>query len=125
LVGDIHSENYGTYSAADNALHYDINDFDETTHGRLDFDVCSLATSLFLAASDGGQSVHDAVHVTLVGLSTYSDTVRRVLKKGKGLELDINQATASTYLPMAELVRRVSAIRRPGFIKGLTELRDG
>src|SRR5262245_34887881 len=37
LVGDIHSENYGTYQA-DDGVHYDINDFDETTQGRLDFD---------------------------------------------------------------------------------------
>ena len=46
---------------------------------RLDFEVRRLATSLFLAARDGGQSVQDAVHVMLVGLSTYTDTVRRVL----------------------------------------------
>src|ERR1700722_7920936 len=32
LVGDIHSENYGTYKADDGLIHYDINDFDETTH---------------------------------------------------------------------------------------------
>src|SRR5437899_9106878 len=31
LVGDIHTENYGTYKAADGKVHYDINDFDETT----------------------------------------------------------------------------------------------
>src|SRR5947209_14330073 len=32
LVGDIHSENYGTFKATDGKVHYDINDFDETTH---------------------------------------------------------------------------------------------
>src|SRR5437867_1139042 len=37
LVGDIHSENYGSYKADDGAVHYDINDFDETTRGRFDF----------------------------------------------------------------------------------------
>src|SRR6202521_5687449 len=31
LVGDIHSENYGTFKASDGQVHYDINDFDETT----------------------------------------------------------------------------------------------
>src|SRR5438105_15964208 len=45
LVGDIHSENYGTYKAADGIVHYDVNDFDETTRGRFDFDVCRMATS--------------------------------------------------------------------------------
>src|SRR5262245_38621610 len=51
LVGDIHSENYGTYQAND-GVHYDINDFDETTRGRFDFDVRRLTTSLVLAAQD-------------------------------------------------------------------------
>src|SRR5437588_4636490 len=36
LVGDLHSENYGTYKADDAHVHYDINDFDETTRGRFD-----------------------------------------------------------------------------------------
>src|SRR6516162_1264004 len=27
LVGDIHSENYGTFKADDGAVHYDVNDF--------------------------------------------------------------------------------------------------
>src|SRR5262245_8617164 len=44
LVGDIHSENFGTYKANDGLVHYDVNDFDETTTGRFDFDVCRLAT---------------------------------------------------------------------------------
>src|SRR4029079_11580339 len=43
LVGDIHSENYGTYKAKDGLIHYDINDFDETTRGRFDVDVCRFA----------------------------------------------------------------------------------
>src|SRR5207237_3631617 len=38
LVGDIHTENYGTYQAED-CIHYHINDFDETTQGRFDLDV--------------------------------------------------------------------------------------
>src|SRR5437867_13290316 len=33
LVGDIHSENFGTFQATDGKVHYDINDFDETTQG--------------------------------------------------------------------------------------------
>src|SRR5262245_32083774 len=48
LVGDIHGENYGTFKAADGLIHYDVNDFDEATSGRFDFDVCRLATSNFL-----------------------------------------------------------------------------
>src|SRR5262245_47967843 len=34
LVGDVHSQNFGTFDAADGQVHYDFNDFDETTRGR-------------------------------------------------------------------------------------------
>src|SRR5881628_95005 len=27
IIGDIHSENFGTYKAADSLVHYDVNDF--------------------------------------------------------------------------------------------------
>src|SRR5262249_32152410 len=30
LVGDVHSENYGTFQAVDGQVHCDLNDFDET-----------------------------------------------------------------------------------------------
>src|SRR5260221_14442392 len=69
LVGDIHSENYGTYKGTDDRIHYDINDFDETTHGRFDFDVCRLATSLYLASRERGDSMDRAVLVPLAGVS--------------------------------------------------------
>src|SRR5438270_8857024 len=59
LVGDIHSENYGTYEA-DDGTHYDINDFDETTQGRFDFDVRRLTTSFILAAQERGDGLGDA-----------------------------------------------------------------
>src|SRR5438132_8613739 len=82
LVGDIHSENYGTYKAADGLIHYDINDFDETTTGRFDFDVCRLAVSHLLWARTAGASLTDAVDTALAGLTGYAETVRRQLKKG-------------------------------------------
>src|SRR6266481_2771054 len=36
IIGDIHSENYGTFKASDGLVHYDVNDFDEVTSGRFD-----------------------------------------------------------------------------------------
>ncbi len=125
LVGDIHSENYGTFTGGDGLLHYDVNDFDETTRGRLGLDVCRLATSLFLAARDAGNGLADAVQVSLAGLTTYTDTVRRVLKKGRGLEFDVNEGNASQFPPVDDLMRQANLIRRPAFIAGLTEVVGG
>src|SRR5439155_782590 len=47
IVGDLHAENFGTFKAADGLIHYDVNDFDETTQGCFDLDVCRLAVSFF------------------------------------------------------------------------------
>ena len=125
LVGDIHSENYGSYAGADNEVHYDINDFDETTRGRLDFDVCRLGTSLFLAGRDASLGLADAVRVVLAGLTAYADSVRRLLRKGPGPEADVNQVTAAPYPPVAALLRQAGAVRRKEFMGRLTEVVQG
>jgi uncharacterized protein (DUF2252 family) len=125
LVGDIHSENYGTYKAADGEVHYDVNDFDETTRGRFDFDVCRLATSLLLASRERGSTTPEAVQVPLAALTTYSETVRRLLKKGKGLELDVSEVHPSECPAVDALLRTASATKRPEFINRLTESANG
>jgi uncharacterized protein (DUF2252 family) len=125
LVGDIHSENYGTYKAADGLVHYDINDFDETTQGRFDFDVCRLATSLLLAAYDRGGALAEAVQVPIAALATYCETVRRLLKKGKGPDPDVSEGRLSGCEPVDNLIQAGAQAKRPGFIDPLTERADG
>src|SRR5262249_38385121 len=89
LVGDIHSENFGSFKATDGRAHYDVNDFDETTTGRFDFDVCRLATSHFLAAVERHDSLSRAVAVTLAGIEAYAAALRRWLGKNKSPDLDL------------------------------------
>jgi uncharacterized protein (DUF2252 family) len=125
LVGDIHSENYGTYKAADNVVHYDVNDFDETTRGRFDFDVSRLATSLFLAASERGEVVDQAVLVLLAFLNSYTEAARRFIKKGKGPDVDVSETATCGCQPLDDLVRTGAAVKRADFIGKLTEMRDG
>ncbi len=125
LVGDIHSENYGTYKAADGLVHYDVNDFDETTRGRFDFDVCRLAVSHFLAARDRRDSLAQAVTTTLAGLAAYTDTVHRCLKKGKNTDLDVNEKRPFGAAPVDDLVRACAAAGRKQFIAKLTETKNG
>ncbi len=118
LVGDIHSENYGTYKAGDGQIYYDVNDFDETTHGRLDLDVCRLATSLFLVARERNHTLGEAVQVTLRGVAAYADLLPRLLKKGK--EYIVNETALCGCSAIDDLVTRAAAAKRPEFIKGLT-----
>jgi uncharacterized protein (DUF2252 family) len=125
LVGDIHSENYGSFKAADGLVHYDVNDFDETTSGRFDFDVCRAAVSWLLAAHDRGDALADAVQTPLAGLATYTDALHRLLKKGRTPDLDFSETQPSDCGPVDDLVRVGAAARRPAFIGRLTEKHDG
>jgi uncharacterized protein (DUF2252 family) len=125
LVGDIHTENYGTYKAADSVVHYDINDFDETTRGRFDFDVCRLGTSVFLASRDRGDSLPDAVGATLFFLTTYAETARRLIKKGRELEYDVSENSPSKAPPVDDLIRTCAAVKRSEFIQKLTSPTNG
>ena len=56
ICGDAHVHNLGAYAAPDGQLVFDINDFDETSHGPWEWDLKRLATSLVLAGEECGQS---------------------------------------------------------------------
>jgi uncharacterized protein (DUF2252 family) len=125
IVGDIHSENYGTYKAADGIIHYDINDFDETTQGRFDFDVSRLATSLFLASRAHGDSLKESAQAALACAVTYAQEVRRLVKKGKDSLLDVSEKSRCDCKVVNDLVETAAARKRPDFIASLTETVDG
>jgi uncharacterized protein (DUF2252 family) len=125
LVGDIHSENFGTYKAADGLIHYDINDFDETTHGRFDLDVLRVATSWFLAARDRGDALEAALTIPLAGVRTYVEVVQRMIKKGKDHGLDVSESAPSGWGPVDDLVAQSAAAKRTDFIHKLTDKNGG
>ncbi len=125
VVGDIHGENYGTYKAADGLFHYDVNDFDETTQGRFDLDICRLATSLLLASQDRNDPLPLAVQACLAALTTYTETVIPALKKSRDLNYDLTDANPGPYTPVAALLAASAAAKRSQFVSRLTELKDG
>ncbi len=125
LVGDIHSENYGTFRAEDGLVHYDINDFDETTTGRFDFDVCRLATSHFLAARERGDALDRATRIVLAGLTSYAVLLRRLLGKNKPAGVDVSEDSRCACEPIDGLVADSARARRPAFMGRLTEVQAG
>ena len=125
LVGDIHGENYGTYKAADGVVHYDINDFDETTRGRFGLDVCRFAASTLLAAADRRDPLEAAVSAALAGLRAYVEAVRVCLKKGKLIDLDVSEKQPCDSAAVNDLVRAFAAVKRPQFITKLAVVKDG
>lgn len=122
LVGDIHAENFGTFKAEDGRYHYDINDFDETTTGRFDFDVCRLATSYFLAARERKDSLARAVTITLTGIESYAAALRRWLGKTRPADLDVTDRKPSGSPPIDALLKASVAAKRPAFIDKVTEM---
>ena len=125
VVGDVHSENYGTYKAEDGKIHYDIDDFDETTTGRFDWDVCRFAINTLLASQQRKDTLEAQASVTLAGLASYLQTILGGLKKGKYHDLDISERNPSDAEPIAQLIQRKSDVKRPKFIDEITEDKNG
>ena len=123
LVGDIHSENYGTYKADDGKVHYDINDFDETTTGRFDFDITRLATSLFLASRDRADALDVAVGVAMSAVTHYTTRLPRILTK-KIPESDVSESAPTGCLPLDTLVQTTATAKRPPFVERITEYKN-
>ena len=54
LCGDAHLSNFGVFASPERRLVFDVNDFDETLPGPLEWDVKRLAASLAVAGRDNG-----------------------------------------------------------------------
>jgi uncharacterized protein (DUF2252 family) len=126
IVGDLHCDNYGTFKAADEVIHYDVNDFDETTTGRIDFDICRLATSLFLAAREPeGSELKSSVAVVVTVAQAYAQAMQHQFNKGKGHAEVIDEKTPSGCAVIDDLVRTMWATKRTDYIHKLTHKTDG
>lgn len=78
IVGDLHTENFGTFRAITGEVVYDINDFDETTEGPYEYDLRRLATSLVVAALDAKLRLGDGVHAAEDCIRSYLETLIRL-----------------------------------------------
>src|SRR5262249_43761546 len=75
IVGDLHTENFGTFRAVTGEIVYDVNDFDETTVASYENDLRRLSTSLLLAALDRGLRLGDGVNAAEHLLRSYVKTL--------------------------------------------------
>lgn len=107
ICADIHSENFGAYGGEHHSTLYGINDFDDATSGRLDFDACRGATSLLLAASRRGILPRSAAAAAQAFLESYAAVLL-------GGPMPRNPG------PIRELLREAEESRRPDFIRKRT-----
>lgn len=80
IIGDLHTENFGSFRGIDGQIVYDINDFDETTTSRVEYDLRRLAASLLLAALENKRTLGDGVNTAETCLRGYLDLLRRMAK---------------------------------------------
>src|SRR5688572_18274990 len=78
IVGDLHTENFGTFRAVSGKIVYDINDFDETTLGPYEYDLRRLATSLLLTGLENGMRLGDGVNATEAAIVSYLESIDRL-----------------------------------------------
>ena len=86
-------------------VHYDVNDFDETTSGRFTFDVARLATSLFLAAREAGLLTRRRCRCWWRSCTPTRREVQRLVQEG-GRRLDVSEAPPSGSRVVDEFMTR-------------------
>ncbi len=125
IVADIHGENFGTFKAADGTVRYDINDFDETSWGRLDFDCCRAATSSLLAAGQIGVDEAKATSAVRVNVTTYAGEIVQCAEQ----ERVTFEACSDRDLPETPVARRLIqeavGVHRADYIETLTREHKG
>ncbi len=73
--GDAHLANFGGFASPERSLTFDINDFDETSHGPFEWDVLRLAASFEIAARSRELDARDARDVVTTLGRRYRETM--------------------------------------------------
>ena len=138
LCGDAHLSNFGVFAAPDRRMVFDINDFDETLPGPLEWDVKRLVASFAVAGRDRGFDDEDAApRSTRRSSRAYREAMREFAAM-RNLDvwyarIDVDEiARAFTARPSAEQLKRleknIAKARTKDSLRAfakLTEMVDG
>ncbi len=75
LCGDAHLSNFGLFASPERRLLFDLNDFDETLPGPVEYDVKRMAASFTIAARNNGFSKADARAATQASVTAYRESM--------------------------------------------------
>jgi uncharacterized protein (DUF2252 family) len=78
LCGDAHLSNFGVYASPERHLALDINDFDETSRGRWEWDVKRLLASVELCGRDNGLTPEARAEAVATGSRAYRMQMARM-----------------------------------------------
>ena len=75
LCGDAHLSNFGAFASPERRLLFDVNDFDETLPGPIEYDVKRMAASFTIAARNNGFSKADTRAATMMSVRAYREAM--------------------------------------------------
>ncbi|WST81384.1 DUF2252 domain-containing protein [Streptomyces sp. NBC_01136] len=106
LCGDAHLLNFGLFASPERAaLHFDLNDFDETYPGPFEWDVKRLAASVAVAARENGHSDIRVRRAAQAAAAEYRKGVRRLARQGE-LAVWYEAIDADRLLPLVRSAHR-------------------
>jgi uncharacterized protein (DUF2252 family) len=77
LCGDAHLSNFGVFASPERRLMFDLNDFDEASHGPFEWDVKRLAASIVVAGRENGFDAVATRRAVLDAVAAYRDWMER------------------------------------------------
>ena len=113
IVGDLHSENFGTFRAVSNDIVYDINDFDDCATGAYEYDLRRLLTSLVVGGEAAKLPLSGCVAACEAALDEYLTAIARFGKAKRRRDLAALESTAQVkkLLTVASEQSRVEMLR--------------
>jgi uncharacterized protein (DUF2252 family) len=106
LCGDAHLSNFGAFASPERKLLFDLNDFDETLPGPVEYDVKRMAASFTIAARNNGFSKGDTRDITMAAVTAYREAMATF---GQMRTLDVWYAHLDEDQIMASLRDTVAA----------------
>src|SRR3954465_4709376 len=82
LCGGAPLSNFGAFAPPERKLLFDLNDFDETLPGPVEYDIKRMAASFTIAARNNGFSKADARAATLAAVSAYRQAMASFAQMG-------------------------------------------
>jgi uncharacterized protein (DUF2252 family) len=104
LCGDAHLSNFGIFGTPERRIIFDINDFDETSHGPWEWDVKRLAASLEVAARESGYTATERTAIVEASARSYRTAMAEFAAQ-TNLEVFYASLDIETTTAMAELQR--------------------
>lgn len=100
ICGDLHLENFGSYTADNKLVYFDLNDFDESVLAPAAWEVIRAVTSIFIAFDSLKIEQKRAVHMAELFIKTYAATLVKAKaisikpRTAKGIVCDFLQSAA-------------------------------